>query len=44
MQYAKYYGYIIGTGGAEIHNATKEIQAAIVEATRALGYSKLRSN
>ena len=24
--------------------STKEIQAAIVEATRALGYSKLRSN
>ena len=50
MRYAKYYGYIIGVilepaaRNTETMFSTKEIQAAIVEATRALGYSKLRSN
>ena len=50
MRYTKYYGYIytcdIRTGGAEVEImfSTKEIEAAIVEATRALDYSKLRSN
>ena len=43
--HAKYRGYVIGVmlDTTETMFSTKEIQAAIVEATRALGYSKLRS-
>ena len=52
MRYAWYYGYIISVIGVILEPAarkyrdysTKEIQAVLVEATRPLGYSKLRSN